>query len=70
MGFQPTYLGPGGGGGIPYPPLKFTACGARRAQKMIHPKSCDVYEANKKNRADCPKVRKQKNLTQNENYQL
>ena len=36
-----------GGGRIP-PPLKFSACGARRAPKSIPPKSCDVYEANKK----------------------
>ena len=30
-------------------PLKFSACGAWRAPKSIPPKSCDVYEANKKN---------------------
>ena len=29
-------------------PLKFSACGTRRAPKLIPPKSCDIYEANKK----------------------
>ena len=37
-----------GGGADSAPPPKFSACGARRAPKLIHPKSCDVYEANKK----------------------
>ena len=54
-GSQPTYLGRGGADSAP-PPPKFLACGALRAPKLIPPKSCDVYEANKKNRVDRPKI--------------
>ena len=45
-GLSANLFGTGRGGFRP--PPKFSACGARRAPKLIHPKSCDVYEANKK----------------------